>query len=151
MRPEHWKLAGLAAFSFLSGLAKSRVVATHNAKGSCDLTLLMAKEQMVLDAPESCFVAPIKEEIIFRQVAQSLVGLPIASVAFGLSHGSSCDSPGMNVFKKVDATIGGVIYGTAFNIAGIGASTICHALHNIGARVGAVGAINQEMKRRNGR
>jgi len=77
-----------------------------------------------------------KEELIFRLIPDKL-GVPpaVATVAFGLAHVDMSKDQGHNAYRIPDATIGGMVYDSAYKQHGIVGSTIAHAIHNLATRL----------------
>jgi membrane protease YdiL (CAAX protease family) len=144
------KTIALAVLSFASGFIKNFMHASNLAAESLGGELVA--QDISVSRPGFVLMdiatAPLYEEIIYRQGLQELVGIVPASIAFGLAHGRDGENAKMSAFRKVDATIGGLIYGAAFNQTGLVGSVACHALHNLGSIVGVKTALKRETETR---
>lgn len=88
-------------------------------------------------------LAPYSEEVLYREMLQSEAGLGVASsaVLFGLAHYNPKLDRKFSIFKVADATLGGLLYGVAYNKGGLAASALVHGLHNLGTILGGVTGI----------
>jgi membrane protease YdiL (CAAX protease family) len=81
-------------------------------------------------------VGPVVEEYAIRNNLQPKMGLYPTSALFGALHFSPRRGALANAWRVADATLGGILYGVAFQRHGLAASSLCHALHNLGADLG---------------
>jgi membrane protease YdiL (CAAX protease family) len=89
-------------------------------------------------------LGPVTEEVSFRATLQPRLGLFQTSALFGALHFSPLRYGVLaNAFRVADAILGGILYGTAFDRSGIGASSLCHSLHNFGADLGLLVSVGQ--------
>lgn len=128
----------LALGMFTWGLVKAAALARHMAP-DCPIC---AEDQMRRVAHPSHLVrsvltAPITEELMFRHNLQPLIGQQASAVLFGVAHASPRLGAVENALRVLEAGLaGGLVYGEAYNQAGVIGSTLVHAAHNAGADLG---------------
>ncbi len=88
-------------------------------------------------------LAPYSEEVLYRSLLQDEAGFGVApsAVLFGLAHYSPKSDRNFTVFRVADATLGGLLYGLAYNKGGLAASALVHGLHNLGTVLGGLSGI----------
>lgn len=88
-------------------------------------------------------LAPYSEEVLYRSLIQDEAGFGVgpSAVLFGLAHYNPKGDRDFMVFRVADATLGGLLYGLAYNKGGLAASALVHGLHNLGTVLGGLSAI----------
>lgn len=84
-------------------------------------------------------VGPIIEEVTIRKQLQPHIGLWPTAMIFGALHFNPKHGYIPEIVAKVaDATLGGLLYGIAFEEGGLTSSSTCHVLHNLGTNLGMI-------------
>lgn len=162
-----WLEAGAAGVSRMSGMKNSKLPVGWLALGAfvwgASKAWLNYKETAHHGCPmclESAFLhstnpvrlvqhvvtGPLVEEATFRGGLQRHIGLGPASVAFGVAHMEPGKDMKSTVARVLDATIGGLVYGKAYESGGLIASTLVHGAHNLGANLGVLAGVLEDLK-----
>lgn len=143
-------LLGLAAVSFANGLIKNSIIADKFCEQASDDALashLYSTNGNLSRTFDRIAVGPFTEEVLFREVLQSKIGLGLlpTSVLFGVVHFTTATGVPVGVFKAIDAGVGGFIYGMAYIHGGLKAAILCHALHNLASQLAFTAVVSREI------
>lgn len=137
---------GLAAVALGWGLAKGLVYGAryHHGCPAHDSRQLTNPKHVL----KSVVLGPVLEEVQFRGALQPTLGLGAAAALFGASHLTNARHTGVEAatYQSIDAGLGGVLYGTAYEEAGLGAAIACHVLHNLGSDLGLAAALRRKTR-----
>lgn len=136
LHPPHWSSLG---YGLLGGLTSmTLVLALHTlspafAEGLAESSLRTAEEAVDRFGWQAMLLigtlAALGEESLFRGALQPTLGITLAALLFGFSHGGW--RPGMWAYA-VAAALAGAVFGNIYLYTGdLWASILAHAVHNI--------------------
>ena len=128
--------------NFLMGQdSRTRVLARHGPIAAFALEGQAASFLAPGGLLSSVVTGPLAEELLYRRAVQPHLGIGTTAALFGLGHYDDELAPARRFEKVLDAALGGMVYGSAFQLGGIPASWAAHAAHNLGASLGVAAGL----------
>lgn len=147
----------LAGAMFAYGLFKGKFLAAHSLSDpGCPMCVTSGLEAATdrirpRHMIKSVVTGPLTEELLFRHTLQPLVGAQASGVAFGALHASPNLGVLANMARVMEAGLSGaLVYGHAYTHGGLLGSTLVHAAHNVGARLGTYSGMQDQHRRISG-